>query len=80
MECNKIKTLLSDYIDLELKPGLQSKVEKHISKCPKCNSYLITLQRTIQIYKSVLKPSIPQDVSERLHKRLKEKLPPVRLD
>ncbi|MEW6617918.1 MAG: zf-HC2 domain-containing protein [bacterium] len=74
MECNKIKALLSDYIDLELKPGLQSKVEKHIFKCPKCKSYLITLQRTIQIYKSVLKPSIPPDVSERLHKRLKEEI------
>lgn len=71
MICEEIRKLSSDYIDEELSPDMQVMVERHILGCKRCEIYLNTLRKTIELSKSIPKPPIPQDVSMRLHARLK---------
>lgn len=70
-DCKRIRELSSDYIDEELSQDMRIMVEEHILVCKRCKIYLNTLRKTIELSKSIPKPSIPEDVSIRLHERLK---------
>lgn len=71
MNCKKVRELLSDYIDGELKPDICNLIETHIAKCNSCAMFLTTLKKTIKLIKSLPEIQIPPEVSIRLHERLK---------
>lgn len=70
--CEQLLGSLSEYIDGELTPELCEEIEKHLSGCDDCRVVLNTTKRTIDlVHAPIEKPDLPEDVRERLFKRLK---------
>jgi len=69
--CDELLGSLSAYIDGELSPELCQELEKHLAGCDNCRVVLDTTKRTIELVHSPIeKPDLPEDVRERLFKRL----------
>lgn len=69
--CTDLLGSLSEYIDGELSPELCREIEKHLAGCENCRVVLNTTKRTIDlVHAPVEKPDLPDDVRERLFKRL----------
>ena len=69
--CEQLLGSLSSYIDGDLSPELCQELEKHLEGCEDCRIVLNTTKRTIDLVHSpVEKPELPDDVRERLFKRL----------
>lgn len=70
--CEQLLGSLSEYIDGELTPELCEEIEKHLAGCDDCRVVLNTTKRTIDlVHAPIEKPDLPDDVRERLFKRLK---------
>jgi len=69
--CKELLGSLSSYIDGDLNPELCQELEKHLAGCDDCRVVLNTTKRTIDLVHSPIeKPDLPEDVRERLFKRL----------
>ena len=69
--CEKLLGSLSEYIDGELGAELCQEIEKHLASCDNCRVVLNTTKRTIDlVHTPIEKPDLPDDVRERLFKRL----------
>jgi len=69
--CESLLGSLSEYIDGGLSPELCQEIEKHLAGCNDCRVVLNTTKRTIDLVRIPLeKPDLPDDVRERLFKRL----------
>lgn len=69
--CEELLGSLSAYIDGDLDPELCQELEKHLAGCDDCRVVLNTTKRTIDLVHSPIeKPDLPEDVRERLFKRL----------
>lgn len=70
-DCDKLLGSLSSYIDGDLPPELCDELEKHLAGCNDCRVVLNTTKRTIDlVHTPIEKPDLPEDVRERLFKRL----------
>jgi anti-sigma factor RsiW len=70
-ECEELLGSLSAYIDGDLAPTLCLELEKHLEECDNCRIVLNTTRRTIElVHAPVEKSDLPDDVRERLFKRL----------
>jgi anti-sigma factor (TIGR02949 family) len=69
--CKELLGSLSSYIDGDLSPELCQELEKHLEGCDDCRVVLNTTKRTIDlVHAPNEKPELPEDVRERLFKRL----------
>ena len=69
--CQELLGSLSSYIDGDLSPELCQELEKHLAGCDDCRVVLNTTRRTIDLVHAPLeKPDLPDEVRERLFKRL----------
>lgn len=69
--CKELLGSLSSYIDGDLSPELCQELEKHLEGCDDCRVVLNTTKRTIDlVHVPAEKPDLPEDVRERLFKRL----------
>ncbi len=69
--CEELLFSLSLYIDGELNPELCQELEKHLAGCDNCRVVLNTTRRTIDlVHAPIEKLDVPEDVRERLFKRL----------
>ena len=69
--CAALLGSLSEYIDGELGAELCQEIEKHLAGCDNCRVVLDTTRRTIDlVHAPAEKPDLPEDVRERLFKRL----------
>ena len=69
--CEELLGSLSSYIDGDLPPKLCEELEKHLAGCNDCRVVLNTTKRTIDlVHTPIEKPDLPEDVRERLFKRL----------
>ena len=69
--CANLLGSLSEYIDGELSPELCQEIEKHLAGCENCRIVLNTTKRTIDlVHAPIENPDLPDDVRERLFKRL----------
>ena len=69
--CQELLGSLSAYIDGDLNPELCRELEQHLAGCNDCRVVLNTTTRTIDLVHSPLeKTDLPDDVRERLFKRL----------
>jgi len=70
--CEELLSSLSLYIDGELNPELCHELEKHLAGCDNCRVVLNTTKRTLDlVHAPIEKLDVPEDVRERLFKRLK---------
>ena len=72
MNCESLLADLSEYIDGELPPELCQEIEKHLEGCENCRVVLNTTKRTIDLVRgpNEVPVMVPEDVRERLFKRL----------
>jgi anti-sigma factor (TIGR02949 family) len=69
--CEELLGSLSAYIDGDLGPELCLELEKHLAGCDNCRIVLNTTKRTIDlVHAPIEKLDVPEDVRERLFKRL----------
>ena len=70
--CKALLGSLSEYIDGELPSDLCREIEKHLEGCDNCRVVLNTTKRTIDlVHITPEEQTVPDDVRERLFKRLK---------
>ena len=68
--CQALLGSLSEYIDGELPPELCKEIEKHLEGCDNCRIVLNTTRRTIDLVQIPVEENVPDDVRERLFKRI----------
>lgn len=69
--CKALLGSLSEYIDGELPSDLCAEIEKHLEGCDNCRIVLNTTRRTIDLVQMPAEENVPDDVRDRLFKRLK---------
>jgi len=70
-DCDALLGSLSSYIDGDLPSDLCEELEKHLAGCNDCRVVLNTTKRTIDlVHVPIEKQDLPEDVRERLFKRL----------
>lgn len=69
--CRHLLASLSDYVDNDLGEELCAELERHLAECRDCQIVVDTLRKTVLLYRTTFTPPLmPQDVRERLYKRL----------
>lgn len=74
MNCRGVIAELSSYFDDALDPQVAADLELHLQRCTKCRVIVDTTRKTIDIYCNAEPVPLPEDVRERLHKVLRERL------
>lgn len=70
MHCGRIRDLLSDYIDGQLKGRRLSQVESHLKSCASCSAELSDLRRALDAVRSLPELDLPAGFEAALHVRL----------
>ncbi len=52
MNCEKLKSLLADYLDEEAADKLCREVERHLKECGPCEVEIDKIKKTVLIYRS----------------------------
>lgn len=70
--CRHLLNSLSEYIDGTISDEFCYEIERHLSDCEDCQVVVDTLEKTVSLYRRSAEdiPEVPQDVRERLYKRL----------
>lgn len=68
--CQSLLGSLSEYLDRELPAELCEEIEKHLDGCENCRVVLNTTRRTIEIVKVEADEEMPDEVRNRLFRRL----------
>jgi predicted anti-sigma-YlaC factor YlaD len=72
-DCSHLLGSLSEYVDGSLGEMLCKEIERHVTECEDCRIVIDTLEKTVSLYHTTVElepPSVPDDVRERLYKRL----------
>ena len=72
-DCSYLLGSLSEYVDGTLGNQLCEEIERHVAGCEDCRVVIDTLEKTVYLYHASAElepPSVPEDVKERLYKRL----------
>jgi len=77
MRCQRVRELLSPYIDRVLSDEERNKVEEHLTACESCRKDLAELQSAVNRIREMEKLEAPSDFMSKLHERLlQEKVAP----
>ena len=70
--CHQLLDNLSDFVDGDLKEELCQEIQSHLEECDNCRVVVDTLRKTIYlVHANSAEPvEVPQDVRERLFRRL----------
>ncbi len=74
MNCRGVIEELSSYFDDDLDPQVTADLERHLHGCKKCRVIVDTTRKTIEIYCNAEPVPLPEDVRQRLHNALRERL------
>ena len=72
-DCSHLLGSLSEYVDGALGEMLCEEIERHVADCEDCRVVINTLEKTVYLYHpsaTLESPYVPEDVKERLYKRL----------
>jgi len=64
MNCNRIHTLLNDYIDGDISEKQRAEVEGHLAACDNCQKEFESLRRTVALVRDLPQVPAPVDVTE----------------
>ena len=74
MLCHQVIRRLSEYLDGELDPDLESELRLHLEHCEDCSMVVDTTRKTIEIFCNTGPAPLPEDVQQRLNRLLSDKL------
>lgn len=73
MKCDKVRKLISQYLDGELSAETNKEIKNHLKHCPECNALANTLEATVSLSHDIEKWEIlPREIFSNLHNMLKE--------
>ena len=73
MNCKGVIRELSNYIDGDLDPSLETELERHLNHCEDCTMIVDQTKKSIEILCDSKPVELPSDVRSRLHAALREK-------
>jgi anti-sigma factor RsiW len=74
MTCKEAIDVLADYLESSLTPEVAEELERHLRDCAPCRAYLATYRKTREITGEVGRAPMPEEMRERLHRFLLERL------
>lgn len=72
MNCRGLIRELSNYVDGELEPSVQSELERHLEHCEDCRLVVDTMKKTIEILCGSEPVELSADVRDRLDTALRK--------
>ena len=69
-DCAETRAAASDFVDGELDAGAESRIARHLDKCPLCAAFVRTLRATVEMLRSTPVAAPPAGFAERLAIRL----------
>ena len=72
MKCSKVKNLLADYANNDLKPDIKLVIKNHLSKCSDCREELKYLKKYIKEISSMPEVKAPKNFLDQIHNRLEK--------
>jgi anti-sigma factor RsiW len=64
--CPRIVALLSDYIDGRLPDAVRGDLERHLSGCQECTTFVGTFRSTVALLQSLDEDDLPEELRLRL--------------
>ena len=64
--CEKVRQLMSEYLDDELRGAVFEEVRLHLERCPDCELEVDTVKKTIRLYRAAPQAEVPVDIRIRL--------------
>lgn len=74
MNCKGLIREISAYLDGELGSDTLAEIEGHLERCKDCRVIVDTTRKTIEIYYNTQPLPLPDDVRQRLHQALSNRL------
>lgn len=68
--CQHLLGQLSDYLDGAASAQVCHEIEQHLANCDDCRVVVDTLGKTIELYKKLPQPELPDTIRQRLYKSL----------
>jgi anti-sigma factor RsiW len=78
VNCEKVWSQVSNYIDGEVDPALRSAIEEHVRGCKHCTAVLEGTRNVVQLYGDERMLEVPLGFGHRLHRRLDDTMHPTR--
>jgi len=78
VNCQKVWSEVSNYVDGEVDPKLGSAIEEHVRGCKRCAAVLEGTRNVIQLYGDERMLEAPLGFGQRLHRRLDDTMHPTR--
>ena len=70
MECDRIKKILSEYIDGVLDDGTVEIIEEHLKQCEDCNVEYVSIKKIVDELGSMERIKAPKDILAKVHERI----------
>lgn len=76
MDCRQFLEEMSNYVDGEVSVGIREAIQEHLAFCHKCEVLYNSTQKTLEIVTDCGQETyaLPDNVSDRLYARLRERL------
>ena len=68
--CQHLLGQLSDYLDGTASAQVCQEIEQHLANCDDCRVVIDTLGKTVELYKNLPQPELPESARQRLYKSL----------
>lgn len=65
-ECRKVRELLSEYVDAELREAVLREFDRHLEECPDCHCHVDSVRKVIRLFREASADAVPYDVKIRL--------------
>ena len=65
-ECRKLRELLSEYVDADLREAVQRELDRHLEECPDCHLHVDSVRKVIRLFREASMDDMPYDVRIRL--------------
>lgn len=74
IDCKHVWEYISAYIEGDVDPALRAEIDKHLETCEICSAVLDSTRNVVILMADDRVFELPTGFSERLHKRIDEKL------
>jgi len=74
VKCQTVILELSNYLDAELDAATRAEIERHLAACEDCRIVVDTTRKTIEIFCGAEPLPLSEDVRDRLHSALAQRL------
>jgi anti-sigma factor RsiW len=71
MSCREIVQLLMAFLDGDTDPETTHAIDRHLSRCAKCQAVLNTYRKTVQLLSNLRLDEVSADFSEKLLARVR---------